>query len=170
MKVESALDELEGLLNRRTFDRDLAIVLSGSNLENTWLCIADLDEFGSFFEAFGAESADAAERSVGRILLQRFPGAVYRYSAEEWALLIRADSDVDGAELLAPVCHAVADLNISHAPSSGRERLSICIGAARLSAQESAQDAIRRADACFFKAKEAGGDGFVVDDGVDSLG
>jgi diguanylate cyclase (GGDEF)-like protein len=156
-------DGLTGLLNRRSFDRDLRETIAAAGTEPCWLGIGDLDGFKAYNDHYGHDAGDRALRSVAETLREHCDGEVYRYGGEEMAVLLRG-SDAEVRDHFASLARAIETLGIAHEARSGSPPLlTISIGAVRLRPDEAGEAAIRRADACLYARKRAGGNGSQVD-------
>lgn len=152
------LDGLTGLMNRRSFDRDLQQALSIVDEQPSILVLGDLDDFKSFNDNYGHEAGDRALQTISQYLQERCAGRVYRYGGEEIALLIPLSSLEHDTELLNRLCEGVEELAIEHDfRNSFVNRLTISMGAALLQAGDSADKAIQCADRQLYRAKSLDG-------------
>lgn len=113
---DSERDTLTGLLNRRTFDRDLKKICS-ENIEqegkvdefsqrrddepphSNWLAIADLDFFKRINDDFGHLYGDEVLILLANIMRQEFRGSdvLFRFGGEEFVIILRS-TDLSGAK------------------------------------------------------------------------
>ncbi|ACV27217.1 GGDEF domain-containing protein [Kangiella koreensis] len=150
-------DGLTGLLNRRSFDRDLDEVIRTPE-ERYVLAIADIDDFKLYNDNYGHEAGDNALKAVAAFLINKSSGKCYRYGGEELAILLKLGQLEDIESELESIVHGINDLQIKHDyGKKGGDFLSISIGAAVIAANDSPQQAIKRADQQLYKAKAAGG-------------
>ena len=109
--IDSELDTLTGLLNRRTFDRDLKKVLAEKNnliSEDTeepcrrnsqpenihWLAIADIDFFKRINDNYGHVYGDEVLLLLANIMRKSFRGLdiLFRFGGEEFVIILRSTS------------------------------------------------------------------------------
>lgn len=147
------MDGLTGLFNRRAFDRDLETAIESR--KPYYLMMADIDEFKPYNDNYGHEAGDRALKKIADCLLERTPLKVYRYGGEELAIIIPAAESID--KKLNELREAVMTLAIPHDFKTAElPILTISMGAAAIHSDESAADAIRRADRQLYEAKKAG--------------
>lgn len=150
-------DGLTGLLNRRSFDQDLDKIIKTPE-DRFVLAIADIDDFKLYNDNYGHEAGDNALKAVAAYLINQSNGKCYRYGGEELAILLKLGKlDTIKAELES-IVSGINELQIKHDyGKKGGDYLSISIGAAVIAANDSPQQAIKRADLQLYKAKAEGG-------------
>lgn len=151
------MDGLTGLLNRRSFDRDLAETLQQS--EPTVLVLGDLDSFKAYNDNYGHEAGDQALQKIARYLIANCEdGRVYRYGGEELAMLIPTHVVVEQPNYIDNLRQGIVQLGIEHNHSaSGIGALSISFGVTAIKPEQTASDVIRDADTQLYLAKRRGG-------------
>ncbi|MDG4664215.1 sensor domain-containing diguanylate cyclase [Mycobacterium sp. 236(2023)] len=157
--VQSDRDPLTGLLNRRSFEREIiAAVLDGQRRgSHLMLTMIDLDRFKALNDAHGHHTGDAALVAVSEALTEYLP---------DTAVLAR----VGGEEFLAADIVAATDIadlaeRARHAVTTTDYRLTASVGTAYVdvSVVESTDivDSLRwltaQADVAMYRAKRAGG-------------
>jgi diguanylate cyclase (GGDEF)-like protein len=151
-------DPLTGLLNRYGLQRILSHEYAEARRYARPLsCLMiDLDNFKLINDAFGHAVGDAALRQVAAILTQavRRSDMVSRYGGDEFLALL-PETDLEGAEALAEKVRAAAATE-AFGEAGLRFQLTLSIGAATLTDQESGNDMIVRADMALYEAKEQG--------------
>lgn len=153
----ASIDELTGLLNRRTFlDRGEALCRQAAETGRpTWLLMMDLDQFSVVNQRFGHPGGDLA--------LQRFAAFVSsqlrstdlfgRYGGEEFCALL-SDADEAGAHSAAERLRAgVAAMSIDMGGEILRFTVSIGLAPA---GNGDLRETIRRADIALYEAKGLG--------------
>jgi diguanylate cyclase (GGDEF)-like protein len=151
-------DALTGLLNRYGLQRVLAHEYAEARrYARSLSCLMiDLDNFKPINDTFGHATGDAALKQVGAILTDvvRRSDMVSRYGGDEFLVLL-PETDLEGAEALAEKVLATASKQ-EFGDMHPRFQLTLSIGAATLSDDESGNDMIARADMALYEAKEQG--------------
>lgn len=160
LRVQSLIDPLTGLYNRRAldefFEREIANAIKAKRPLS--ILLVDVDHFKRFNDRFGHESGDHALRELARMFQRRLRGEdiVGRLGGEEFAILL---PDTSG-----PSSMAVGESLRRGAESLALERggrslgaLTISVGIAALGADgRSAAQLLRHADRALYRAKAAG--------------
>ena len=152
------VDGLTGLLNRRSFDRDLQHALSDNSVPMV-LVIGDLDSFKPYNDNYGHECGDKALQDIATYLLDSCKECkVYRYGGEELAILIPKRLLDENQNMIDSLREGAFQLNITHAFSSANLGcLTISFGVAPVVPGTPAADTIRQADQQLYLAKRRGG-------------
>jgi len=160
-QLQAATDSLTGLFNRRTFEEKVSAVRREA--ENVSVAMLDLDHFKVLNDTYGHETGDRALVLFAQALRESFrlQDLCCRYGGEEFAIAF-------------PSCAAVQARN---ALDAFRSRLSAAITVAGLPAftvsagivdvkvHENLLNAVARADAALYEAKNGGRDQVMVHDG-----
>lgn len=166
----SEQDRLTGLLNRRSFDAQLARVAEASmgvpapaprsegaaDAEGVlyyWLALFDVDHFKSINDRYGHLFGDEVLLLLARLLRQCFRGEdrCFRYGGEEFAAIL-APTTLQGA---LKATERLRKLVESYAfPRVGQ--VTISVGCAALTPGLGAMDVIDRADRSLYDAKHGG--------------
>jgi diguanylate cyclase (GGDEF)-like protein len=154
---EAATDALTGLPNHRAFRERLAEEVSRAHRHDRPLTVAlvDVDGFRALGDRAGPEAADAVLVEIGRLLAAalREEDVLARMGADEFAVIF-VESDRHQALLVADRARRA----VAEAPLRHRLRATLSIGLCDLEAASSDDEALRRADAALFWAKEHGRD------------
>lgn len=91
--MQAGHDALTGLLNRKSFDQELAAALLHAKPRSSALVLIDLDQFKPVNDHYGHSAGDVVLRRVGERLAQCTPApdAAYRLGGDEFALLLRGE-------------------------------------------------------------------------------
>jgi len=159
----SHLDGLTGIANRRRFDEALRLEWLRAQRHRHTLCLLmiDIDDFKAYNDGYGHLAGDDALRRVAAALaaaLQRSEDLIARYGGEEFAVLL-PETSLDDAERCGWHLHsAVGSLCLPHRYSRAGSYLSISIGVATITPQDSDRtaDFIDCADRGLYQAKQRG--------------
>ncbi|MBC2695897.1 MAG: response regulator [Desulfobacteraceae bacterium] len=159
----ASIDSLTKIPNRRTFDVTLEKEMrraarNGSVLS---LILMDIDFFKKYNDRYGHVAGDACLRRVAKAVegvLKRASDCAARYGGEEFAMILPGTNMESAVHIAEEVRRAVAALNIQHADSDVAEHVSISLGVATVSADQtmSPLELIEAADASLYKAKQNG--------------
>jgi len=152
-------DALTGLLNRRGFLRDLARALAFASRYNASaaLLLCDLDGFKPVNDRYGHPIGDRALRHVADLLRAniRASDSAGRLGGDEFALLIWQVDEPQAEQKARSMETLIADAPL---PMGGAPlRLAASVGVTLLRADESADDALARADRAMYARKRERG-------------
>lgn len=155
-------DALTGLYNRRWLDETLLATLEyhRTHARQLTLLMLDIDRFKQFNDNYGHPAGDLALTTVANTLqLQLRDGDhVARYGGEEFLILL-PDTGAEEALLIAERLRtAVRNANINSHLGVNLPNVTLSIGLAEWSPEESMQALIKRADDALYQAKCAGRD------------
>lgn len=143
------VDALTGVNNRAALDRRLQNGFSGA------IVLIDVDRFKQYNDLYGHPAGDSVLRRVAQAVSATLgPNDFFaRYGGEEFAALIAGP--YAGAPAAERMRRAVLNLDIVHEGSEAG-RVTVSLGLAKGSAKERESEAIARADALLYKAKQSG--------------
>ncbi len=169
-------DGLTGLANRRRFDE---------MLEQEWrraardemplaLLMVDVDRFKLYNDRYGHQRGDECLRAVATAMGQvarRPADLTARYGGEEFALLLPGIDEAGADAIAGRVLAAIRATGIEHAANLPAGIVTASIGVASVlprfdRAESSATALIEHADAALYRAKRAGRDRAVTQDGM----
>lgn len=156
-------DELTGLDNRRSFNKNLVQEWNRLAREKQTLSfvLCDIDYFKKYNDAYGHLAGDLCLQQIATSLaesLRRPADSAARFGGEEFALIL-PNTTLDGARhVVANIQKKIAALGIKHNYSDSNELVSLSFGIASTipSQSHSAEDLVRTADVLLYKAKESG--------------
>ncbi|MCZ8235279.1 MAG: diguanylate cyclase [Inhella sp.] len=159
LEKQAATDPLTGLSNRRGFDRALALEWERQRRRGSSLAVLviDIDHFKQINDQHGHAVGDTALRHLGQVLRQHLRpyDLSGRLGGEEFCV-VSADTDLEGARRSAERLRQ-ASLVYGHDANGQPLGLTLSIGVAVVQADDqSPHDAIRRADAALYRAKQNG--------------
>lgn len=131
------------------------------------LALVDIDHFKAYNDTFGHVAGDDALRRVALGMAQglRTSDVIYRYGGEEFAVVfagVGADEARTAAERLVARVRA---LGIPHAIDEHAGVVTISCGVTMIQPGDRATTATKRADEALYRAKSAGRNGYVFDEG-----
>jgi diguanylate cyclase (GGDEF)-like protein len=164
-QLQAATDSLTGLLNRRSFEHQVANVRRDP-LTLT-LAVADLDHFKALNDTYGHETGDRALRLFAQVMTGsvRQQDLVCRHGGEEFVLAL-AGCDSNAARDILDALRTRLDAAITVA---GLPKFTVSFGVVQALDQEDLPVLINRADAALFQAKREGRDRVVVHDGLGNV-
>jgi len=154
-------DPLTGLYNRAGTDRRLRELEGGYRESNASFSVimADIDFFKKFNDIFGHQVGDAVLRLVGKVLQDSVKGKdfVARYGGEEFIALL-PDTSRDGASVVAQQIRAAVQAQKLKLVRTDQAipTITLSLGVAQFSDQDSSETVIGRADQALYLAKRSG--------------
>jgi diguanylate cyclase (GGDEF)-like protein len=158
LQAASSRDALTGLFNRRHFEATVAEVLASGAATGvaTSLLLLDVDGFKAVNDHQGHEAGDSALRATAHLLVGevRSTDVVCRIGGDELAVVLPA-TDIDAATARAEQLRRAVAKNLP---------ITISVGVAASSPdhQLSAEELLREADLCLYRAKSLGKDRVVA--------
>jgi diguanylate cyclase (GGDEF)-like protein len=159
-QLQAATDSLTGLLNRRSFEQEVANARRG-NAPLT-VAIADLDHFKQLNDTYGHDTGDRGLRLFAQVLAGsvRSQDIVGRHGGEEFVIAL-ADCSLAGARVL---LNGIRGRLATAIAVAGLPAFTASFGAVEAGALEDLPTLISRADQALFRAKRDGRDRVVVHD------
>jgi len=164
-------DVVTAVGNRRFFDACFAEEVERARRASDDFCLAlaDIDRFKRVNDRFGHLVGDRLLRLFANILVQNVRGQdkVARFGGEEFALMFPGARLVDAVSAVERIRAILESRQWSIEPSGERVgKVTASFGVAKLRANESADDLLRRVDQRLYEAKDQGRNR-VVADGAD---
>jgi diguanylate cyclase len=161
VRRESLTDQLTGIPNRRAFDAQLkdSIEHAIETGEELSLFLCDIDHFKKFNDTWGHQTGDQVLRLVANCLSENVKGrdTAARYGGEEFVAILPRTSLKDAIKLANQI-RTVVESKTLMKKSTGDKlgTITISIGVARYDLNDTADEFVRRADACLYAAKHQG--------------
>ncbi len=167
----SERDSLTGLLNRKTFDDQLAKLLhTGAEpeqpklpgaqerrhppqTEKQWLAVVDVDHFKLVNDKFGHLYGDEVLILIANLLTSSFRAQdrIFRFGGEEFVVLLRSTTLADAHKI---IDRFRVNVETHHFPQVGR--VTVSVGFVNLNAYEAPVIILGRADQALYYAKSHG--------------
>jgi diguanylate cyclase (GGDEF)-like protein len=166
----SERDSLTGLLNRKTFDDQLAKMLQASTVkelllpgreerrhhsdtEKQWLAVVDVDHFKLVNDKFGHLYGDEVLILIANLLQSSFRAQdrVFRFGGEEFVVLLRSTTLSNAQKI---IDRFRANVEAHDFPQVGK--VTVSVGFVSISAYESPVMILGRADQALYYAKSHG--------------
>ena len=161
----SLLDALTGVKNRAAFESNYSreIEISRRKSSELSLLVLDIDHFKRVNDRFGHMVGDLALKNVAQAVEAtiRCSDALYRYGGEEFVVVLNG-TDKAGAELLAERIRQNIEALVFTSPKG--LCLTLSVGVATLSKDDSTKSLFERADNALYQAKESGRNRAVIAD------
>lgn len=156
--VQARLDPLTGALNRRGLDEAFAREVNAARRKGSTLCLAmlDIDNFKQLNDSHGHDSGDAALShlvAVARTSM-RPQDTMARYGGEEFVILLPDTALQNGVEAMQRLQRELTKRLFLQ--NNERLLITFSAGVAQLETDETADNAVRRADEAMYLAKRAG--------------
>lgn len=158
---DSMLDPLTRISNRKGFDQRMQEEIDKlrKNGQNFCLIFADIDHFKQFNDNHGHQTGDQVLRLVGATLNANLKGAdlAARYGGEEFAVILPA-TELKGAVALAEKIREAIQARqlIKRSTNEKLGRVTMSLGVALSTTEDSARSIVERADQCLYAAKHGG--------------
>jgi len=164
------LDGLTEIPNRRRFDEILAWEMVSPEERNTALSllIIDIDCFKAYNDYYGHQGGDHVLKEIAWTIYgvaKQEQGFAARYGGEEFVVVLSGLETQETLEAAERLRQAIASLAVEHKRSKAEPYVTISIGGYRLAPFDpmEAEELIRRADRCLYRAKEEGRNRSVVE-------
>ena len=167
----SERDSLTGLLNRKTFEDQLAKILQASpdqegqirpeeqerrhhsEIEKQWLAVVDVDHFKLVNDKFGHLYGDEVLLLIANLMKSSFrtQDRVFRFGGEEFVILLRSTTQANAHKIIDRFRGYVEK---QHFPQVGT--VTVSVGFVSISAHEAPVVILGRADQALYYAKSHG--------------
>ncbi|MFA7387539.1 MAG: GGDEF domain-containing protein [Thiohalobacteraceae bacterium] len=164
------LDSLTGLFNRRWLDEALPELVVRHRLQRQQLALLmiDIDRFKSFNDTYGHLAGDQVLTGVAHALQQDIRGGdqAARFGGEEFVIVLPNTPIVEAGRIATRLRCTIKDTAFSSPEGAPLPGVTVSIGLAESTPDESAEALLARADAALYQAKQQGRDRLVISDGV----
>jgi diguanylate cyclase len=151
-------DPLTGALNRKGMDEALDREVGRAQRRGSTLSLAmlDIDNFKKLNDTLGHQAGDEALVHLAQVVREtlRPQDALARYGGEEFVVLMPDTELEDGINVMTRLQRSLTKRFFLH--KNDKLLITFSAGVAELSAEETAIDGLKRADAAMYLAKRAG--------------
>lgn len=151
LRIESEIDELTGLFNRRAFDN----LMGNLQMESPFSIIfSDIDNFRNFNNDYGHDIGDKVLTNVCKVVKEsvRINDSVFRYGGEEIVILLR-NCDEKSAKSIAEKIR----LNVMNMNNEPYPHITISVGVSTVVEDEKdIRQLVKSADNALLNAKKNG--------------
>ncbi len=162
-RVESTIDKLTNIANRRKFEEKLQSILSQSALTgwNLSVLMIDIDYFKKFNDRYGHIKGDECLKKVAEALqhaMHRREDFAARWGGEEFVCLLPNTGIDDACQIADRIRKDILELKIAHEASSINKYVTVSVGVTSISPTENKgiEDIINQADVALYEAKNFG--------------
>jgi len=166
VRKSAATDALTGLLNRGTFDKELANLIDKKAKSESCLVMLDLDFFKKVNDTHGHLIGDSVLKFTSNLLKKNAEPHHFsvRYGGEELAIIM-PDTTLQKASQIAETIRSSLESSRLKKKNSSESigKITISIGITRLKEGDTSEDLIMRADSALYQAKETGRNKIVIE-------
>lgn len=160
----SIIDELTGIPNRRSFNKEMTkIAKAGNTNEMVAAIIVDVDYFKQYNDYYGHLAGDEVLRTVANCLKsddERFYPT--RFGGDEFIVIVRNATNAEVANYIETLYQRIHDCNIKHIASPIHDRITISTGYYLEKIENfSVKNLVEKADDALYRAKENGKNQFL---------
>jgi diguanylate cyclase (GGDEF)-like protein len=156
-QLQAATDSLTGLVNRRTFEREVRAMLAAGRL--VAVAVADLDFFKAINDTYGHESGDRALRLFAQVAREatRDSDVVGRWGGEEFVFAL---PDIDAEKAVEVLERLREKLATGH--QGGNPRFTASFGVTDSTLSTKLEELILIADSGLYESKSEGRDRITI--------
>lgn len=161
IQKEAMSDPLTGVSNRKSFDRAILKMIEATKdqLEPLALVMADVDHFKNFNDKYGHQTGDQVLRLVAEVMKANVKGQdmLARYGGEEFSILLPGTT-LENAHMLADRIRRAVEARRLKKRQSNEDLgvVTMSMGVAAFSSDDTTQSLIERADQSLYLAKQRG--------------
>lgn len=169
-RTESQSDSLTGIGNRKFFNTELEHKISDAVSMGTPLCLlmVDIDKFRKFNDKYGYLLGDQVLRLVARTMVEGLKGrdVICRYGGEEFTVLLTETNLANAEKVSNQLRTGLGNKQLRRRDSKESFGVvTVSIGVAEYIANETGEHLVARADAAMHKAKAAGRNCVILNNG-----
>jgi diguanylate cyclase (GGDEF)-like protein len=159
LREERNHDPLTRLLNRRAFFEAVELRLQASETGPWALLTCDIDHFKRINDGWGHAAGDQVLKSVAQVLQMhvRSEDLVARFGGEEFVVLLCRCDKVMAEGVAQRIRRAIAQSRFS-STAEAAESVTASFGLVQVTSSQDFGNALQRADALLYQAKESGRD------------
>ena len=155
------MDQLTGIGNRRHFDRSLEKSVADHKHVKQPLCLilADIDHFKTFNDQWGHQTGDQVLRLVALAIKNsvKVTDNACRYGGEEFAVILPDTSLAQAYNVAERIRITVSRRDVvKRSTGQNLGKITVSAGIAVMTADDTQQSLVHRADLCLYAAKNSG--------------
>ncbi|MZG31250.1 MAG: GGDEF domain-containing protein [Nitrospinae bacterium] len=157
-EAQALLDPLTNVLNRSAFNMKVGqMIHEFKRYKEEWaLLILDIDHFKKFNDDYGHQLGDKVLKSVAGTVRDsiRVSDQIFRYGGEEFVVILSRVNNKTTPQLAEKICREVERDYFVH--NEQKLKVTISIGGAVVTDNDTEQSLFERADKAMYKAKHTG--------------
>lgn len=159
-RKEARTDELSGLQNRKAFDEALNYLITRYKSKGVSfaLLLCDVDHFKRINDTFGHQAGDEVVKRIGETLKDcvRPHDHVARFGGDEFAILLDEVNTKVAHDVAVRMRGTVERTNFTTDDGSGDLAVTLSMGLAVVTPEETMESILKRADQALYRSKEQG--------------
>ncbi len=172
-KQKAKTDPLTGLLNRAGFDDMMSQAMDQTKSDGTPLCLvmADIDHFKKINDTHGHLIGDNVLKMLARLIKDNIDptDTAARFGGEEFILVLPGKTLEDAFNTAEKIRKSLKTMRwVAKESKKPIGIVTISMGAAQYTAQDSVQGLIHRADQALYAAKESGRDKTLTENDIEA--
>ncbi|MFH1683202.1 MAG: GGDEF domain-containing protein [Candidatus Woesearchaeota archaeon] len=159
LEEQVSIDDLTGVLNRRSFDRRSAVKSREADRHPETCCslaMLDIDHFKQVNDTYSHQAGDDVLQRFAEIItgVKRDEDALFRYGGEEFTIIL-PQTNLEQAELVAERIRAAVE-GTTFEYNERQIPITVSIGLAEYQKREGHGSVLSRADKALYEAKRSG--------------
>ncbi|MBQ1568152.1 MAG: GGDEF domain-containing protein, partial [Erysipelotrichaceae bacterium] len=151
LNFKASHDELTGAYNRAGYD----LLISGIDLNNTYMMLFDVDNFKSINDTYGHETGDKVLVKLVKVMKKNFRNddCICRIGGDEFVVLMLHSSDIDRnliAQKIEEINRELSEID------DGLPAASISVGIVHGTDAKDAESLFEKSDAAMYRSKQNG--------------
>ena len=164
-EAKALVDSLTNVLNRNAYNLKITqLVHEFKRYKEKWaLLVLDIDHFKKFNDKYGHKTGDQVLKSVAGTVTNtiRMSDSVFRYGGEEFVVILSRIDDQSASRLAEKIRQEIE--RDYYVDGDKKLKVTISIGAAIISENDTESSLFERADKALYQAKENGRNRVVLD-------
>lgn len=162
---EALVDPLTGLFNRRAMDAQFAEIIAGRADQPVSVLAIDIDHFKAINDAHGHAVGDSVIRNVAQLIRKSIRGGDFavRFGGEEFVVILATTPPRGAMTVAETIRRRIEGLRLKRTrDGQALAPITASIGVAELTAKDTAETVLARADDALYAAKRDGRNAVVL--------